>query len=154
MLKYNFFSRVLIAALLSISSVRTVSAEQTATLTVVVEGISNQNGEICMGIYSSPKGFPMNTEEVVESACVKPVGSSLTYNFYGLKLGNYAVVVVDDQNGDRKLNTNFLGIPKEGFGISRNPTVSIATGTPSFYDASFMLMQNTTTNILMKYSLD
>ncbi|GAX36824.1 DUF2141 domain-containing protein [Nodularia sp. NIES-3585] len=156
MWKYNLFTRVLISTLLSISSVKTVSAEPTATLTVVVNGISNQKGQICMGIYSRAKGFPMSTEDVVKSACVQPKGNTLTHDFSGLKPGSYAVAIVDDQNGDRKLNKDFLGIPTEGFGMSRNPTVSIATGTPSFYDASFMLMknQNTKINILMKYSLD
>ncbi|MEA5516029.1 DUF2141 domain-containing protein [Nodularia sp. UHCC 0506] len=156
MLKLNGFSRVLLAALLSISFVQTVNAEPTATLTVVVKGISSQKGEICMGIYSRAKGFPMSTEDVLKSACVQPQGNTLTHIFSGLKPGTYAVAVVDDQNGDRKLNKDFIGIPKEGFGLSRNPTVSIATGTPSFYDASFILMQNQNTkiNILMKYSLD
>ncbi len=93
---------------------------------------------------------------MVTSACVQPQGKTLTHKFSGLKQGTYAVAVVDDQNSDRKLNKDFLGIPQEGFGLSRNPTVSIATGTPSFYDASFILMpnQNTKINILMKYSLD
>ncbi|WP_414548485.1 DUF2141 domain-containing protein [Anabaena sp. CCY 0017] len=156
MLKFTHFSRVLLAALLSISFVKSVNAEPTATLNVVVKGINNQNGQICLGVYSRAKGFPMNTEDVLKSACVQPQGNTVTHKFSGLKPGNYAVAVVDDQNGDRKLNKDFLGIPKEGFGLSRNPTVSIATGTPSFYDASFMLMknQNTKINILMKYSLD
>jgi uncharacterized protein (DUF2141 family) len=71
-----------------------------------------------------------------------------------LKPGAYAVAVVDDQNGDRKLNSDFFGIPKEGFGISKNPTVSIVTGTPKFRDASFVVNKNTKVNIQMKYSLD
>ncbi len=156
MLKFIHFRRVLLATLLSISFVRSVNAESTATLTVVVEGINNQNGQICLGVYSRAKGFPMSTEDVLKSACVRPQGDTLTHKFSGLKPGTYAVAVVDDQNGDRKLNKDFLGIPKEGFGLSRNPTVSIATGTPSFFDASFMVIpnQNTTINILMKYRLD
>ena len=65
-----------------------------------------------------------------------------------MKPGTYAVAVVDDQNGDRKLNKDFFGIPKEGFGISKNPTVSIQTGTPKFRDASFVVNKNTTVNII------
>ncbi|MDH6083551.1 DUF2141 domain-containing protein [Umezakia ovalisporum] len=156
MFKISHFIPVLLASLLSISFARTVKAEQTGTLTVVINGITNQKGLICMGVYSRAQGFPMNTNNVITSACVKPTGSTLTHTFSGLKSGNYAVAVVDDQNGDRTLNKNFLGIPKEGFGISKNPTVSIATGTPKFHDASFLLLsnQNTKINILMKYSLD
>lgn len=154
MWKMNHFSRVLIATLLSIGCARTVNAEPTVKLTVVVNGINNQNGEICMGLYSSSQGFPMSTDDVIKSACVQPKGSTLTHEFSGLKPGNYAVAIVDDQNGDRQLNKDFFGIPKEGFGISRNPTVSIVTGTPKFHDASILLQKSTKINILMKYSLD
>ncbi|HYW19224.1 MAG TPA: DUF2141 domain-containing protein [Nodularia sp. (in: cyanobacteria)] len=154
MWKMTHFTRVVVATLLSISFAKIVNAEPTATLTVVVNGINNQKGEICMGVYSRAKSFPLSTNDVITSACVPNKGSNLIHNFSGLKPGNYAVAVVDDQNGDRKLNKDFFGIPKEGFGISRNPTVSIVTGTPNFHDASILLRQNTKINILMKYSLD
>lgn len=159
MLKITHLSHVVLGtllSLLSISFVKTVNAKPTTTLTVVVDGINSQKGEICMGVYSSPQGFPSNTDAVVKSACVQPKGTSITHVFSGLQPGTYAVGVVDDQNGDRKVNKDFLGIPQEGFGISQNPRVSIFTGAPKFHDASFLLMpnQNTTINILMKYSLD
>lgn len=156
MLLINRFSCLLLTSLLALSFGRAVNAKSTATLTVVVNGISNQKGMICMGVYSRSQGFPMNTKDVTTSACVKAKGGSLTHTFSGLLPGNYAVAIIDDQNGDRRLNTDFLGIPKEGFGISKNPTVSMVTGAPKFYDASFLLLshQNTTINILMKYSLD
>jgi len=85
MLKLTHFSRVLLATLLSISFVRSVNAESTATLTVVVEGINNQNGQICLGVYSRAKGFPMSTEDVLKSACVQPQGNTVTHKFSGLK---------------------------------------------------------------------
>ncbi|WP_414563596.1 MULTISPECIES: DUF2141 domain-containing protein [unclassified Anabaena] len=154
MLKITHLPYLLLASLLSLSFAKTVNADTTATLTVVVNGINKQKGEICMGVYSKAKGFPMSTNDVLKSACVQPSGNTLTHTFSGLKPGNYAVAVIDDQNGDRKLNTDFFGIPKEGFGISQNPTVSIATGTPKFHDASFFMNQNTKINIFMKYSLD
>jgi uncharacterized protein (DUF2141 family) len=156
MWKLTHLSFVLLAGVFSINFAQNVSAKPATTLTVVVDGINNQNGEICMGVYSSPKGFPFDTNRVIKSACLKPTGRTVTHVFSGLQAGNYAVAVVDDQNGDRKLNKDFLGIPKEGFGVSQNPTVSIFTGAPSFQDASFFLApnQNTTINISMKYSLD
>jgi len=150
------FKSIILGTLLSIGLGNTVNAETMTKLTVVVDGIKHKNGEICLGVYSSSKGFPMSTNDVIESACVEPKGDTLSHVFSGLKPGNYAVAIVDDQNGDRQLNKDFLGIPKEGFGISQNPTVSVFTGTPKFHDASFLLLpnQNTTINILMKYSLD
>ncbi len=143
-----------IATLLTISFTEIVQAESTTSLTVVVNGIRNQTGEICMRVYNSEKGFPDNAKSEVKSGCTKITGTSIKQVFSGLKPGNYAVAVIDDQNGDRKLNKDFFGIPEEGFGISRNPIVSISTGTPKFKNASFKVDKNTTINIFLKYSLD
>lgn len=143
-----------IATLLTISFTEVAQAESTTSLTVVVNGIRNQTGEICMRVYNSEKGFPDNAKSEVKSGCTKITGNSIKQVFSGLKPGNYAVAVVDDQNGDHKLNKDFFGIPEEGFGISRNPIVSISTGTPKFRNASFKVDKNTTINIFLKYSLD
>lgn len=145
---------LLIATLLTISFSEVAQAESTKSLTVVVNGIRNQTGEICMRVYNSEKEFPDNAKSEVKSGCTKITGNSIQEVFSGLKPGTYAVAVVDDQNGDHKLNKDFFGIPKEGFGISQNPTVSISTGTPKFKNSSFKVDKNTTINIFLKYSLD
>ena len=35
-----------------------------------------------------------------------------------LESGTYGITLIDDENGDSKLNKNFVGMPKEGFGFS------------------------------------
>ena len=45
---------------------------------------------------------------------------SATMTFEDIEAGQYAVVVVHDKNGDKKMNKNFLGIPKEKGGFSNN----------------------------------
>lgn len=154
MVKISHLSYLLLATLFSVGCSSAVQAEPTATLTVVVNGIRHQKGEICLRVYASEKGFPMSNNSEVQSGCTKITGTTLKKEFSGLKPGTYAVAVVDDQNGDRKLNKDFFGVPTEGFGISKNPTVSIQTGTPKFRNASFAIKKNTSINIDMKYSLD
>lgn len=154
MFKLSKRSLLLFAIFANIGLAKTVTAQSTTTLTVIVNGIKHQKGEICLGVYSSDKGFPLNTKNVIKSACTKITSGTIKQQFTGLKPGTYAVAAVDDQNGDRKLNSDFFGIPKEGFGISNNPTVSITTGTPKFNKASFSVLKNTTVNINMKYGLD
>lgn len=152
--KASKFLTFLLPSLLSIGLSNTVQAEPINTLTVVVNGIKHQKGQICLKVYASEKGFPLSDTSGVKSGCVKITGSSVKQEFIGLKPGKYAVAVVDDQNGDYKLNQDFLGIPQEGFGVSNNPIVSVITGTPKFNKASFPLQKNTTINIEMKYGLD
>jgi uncharacterized protein (DUF2141 family) len=50
-------------------------------------------------------------------------GQSLTFIFRDVKPATYAVSIFQDENDNGKLDTNFLGIPKEGWGFSNNPHV-------------------------------
>jgi uncharacterized protein (DUF2141 family) len=50
--------------------------------------------------------------------------------------GRYAVSVYLDENGNRKLDTNWLGMPKEAVGVSNNPRGRM--GPPRFEDSVFV----------------
>lgn len=155
MLKISKIPQLLFATFASIVIAQPVYAEAKPTLTVVVNGIKHQKGQVCFRVFNSERGFPDDNTSEVASACTPIRGaSSVQHKFVGLKPGRYAVAVLDDQRGDHKLHKDFFGIPKDGFGISNNPIVSISTGTPSFQESSFPLKKNTTINIKMKYSLD
>jgi uncharacterized protein (DUF2141 family) len=54
----------------------------------------------------------------------------------GLAPGSYAAAIIHDENGNKKLDT-MLGIPREGFGFSRNPAIRF--GPPRFDSARFPL---------------
>lgn len=56
-------------------------------------------------------------------------------NFLDIPPGTYALAVVHDENMDGKLNTNFLGVPTEGYGFSSGAKASMSA--PSFEAASF-----------------
>jgi uncharacterized protein (DUF2141 family) len=62
------------------------------------------------------------------------------------------IAVIHDSNNDGKLNTGFLGIPKEGFGFSQNPR--IGTRAPRFRDTAFLISgESTKIQIALKYLL-
>ncbi|NJM21996.1 MAG: DUF2141 domain-containing protein [Richelia sp. SM1_7_0] len=134
------FACLLFSTLASIGLlVKANAVEDFATLTVTINGIQNQKGQICLKIYENESGFPLSDNSVVKNQCTKITGNSLKKEFTDLKKGTYAVAVIDDQNDDTKLDRDFLGIPEEGFGISNNPTVSIKLELPSLKQASFSL---------------
>ena len=137
MRKTAFYGYLFLATCLVTSLTSITQALDTKKLTVVVNGITHHKGDICLRIYADSQGFPLDSTGGIESKCTKITGSSQKTVFSDLKPGNYAVVVLDDQKGDRRLHRTFWGIPKDGFGISRNPRVSMGTGTPKFSDASF-----------------
>jgi uncharacterized protein (DUF2141 family) len=55
--------------------------------------------------------------------------------FPGIAPGTYAVSVYHDENSNDKLDTNFLGIPREGVGASNNARGHM--GPPKFDSAKF-----------------
>jgi len=57
-------------------------------------------------------------------------------HFSDLPPGTYALAVIHDENGNARLDT-FAGIPREGFGFSRNP--SIGFGPPGFKAVEFVV---------------
>ena len=124
-------------------------AQSAAKLTVVINGLRHNSGQVCLRVYANDQGFPESAKGVVQSGCTKVTGNSVTKDFYGLKPGTYAVTLFVDKNSDRELNTNAFGIPLEGFGISNNPKTR--TRAPKFKEASFDLSQNKTIKITVQY---
>ena len=51
------------------------------------------------------------------------------------KSGKYAISIFQDKNGNKKLDTNWIGIPREPVGVSNNAKGSF--GPPSFEDCVF-----------------
>jgi uncharacterized protein (DUF2141 family) len=105
------------------------------TLAVQIEGLRNSEGTIHIGLFDGPAGFPQDTAAMVRSATrvLAEVGERVI-RFEGLAYGEYAVAVLHDENASGAMDTNFLGIPKEGLGFSNNPR--IVFGAPSFESCS------------------
>ena len=55
-------------------------------------------------------------------------------HFNALPQGGYALAVIHDENSNARLDT-FAGIPREGFGFSRDPPLRF--GPPRFAAARF-----------------
>ena len=56
-------------------------------------------------------------------------------DFEGIPPGTYARAVIHDEDMNGKLDTNWLGIPTEGYGFSNDATGVL--GPPPFSAASF-----------------
>ncbi|MCY7322391.1 MAG: DUF2141 domain-containing protein [Phormidesmis sp. CAN_BIN36] len=130
----------------------TARAEAASTLTAEVGGLRNRNGQLCFSVFSSSQGFPTNSDNAVQTKCVKVTSSPMKVAFKQLSPGRYAIAVLHDENNDRQANRNFLGLPTEGFGFSRNPT--IVASPPKFAESAVSVTgQTTTTQIQLRYLL-
>lgn len=68
-------------------------------------------------------------------AVARVVGRTALCVFRSVPKGSYALSAFHDQNANGKLDTNFIGLPIEDYGASRNARGTF--GPPSFDDAKF-----------------
>jgi uncharacterized protein (DUF2141 family) len=118
------------------------------TLKVDVDALRNQRGLIRLCLTAAADNFPRCVDD--DRAVSRSVPASMHSLAYdGLPPGGYAIAVIHDENGNGKLDT-IAGIPREGFGFSRNPR--IAFGPPSFSAARFSIAgQREAQTIRMRY---
>ena len=102
------------------------------SLRIHVDGLRNSTGVVGAVIFASPEGWPENTDKSLHHWPSEiPQGKhEATAIWENLPPGNYGVAVIHDENKNRKLDRNFLGIPKEGFGFANNPHVGLSA--PAF----------------------
>ncbi len=130
-LKYIVAAIIVIASL----SVSSQNAANKGNLKVVVKNIRNKTGQIGFFLFNSGDGFPGNTEKAIASGFVKTTSNTVEYTFTNLTSGTYAVYVFHDEDNNKKLNTNFIGMPKEGIAVSNNAKGHF--GPPKYNDAKF-----------------
>ena len=116
--------------------------EETFNLTVNMAGINSDKGSLLVGIYKTEKSF---LKKPFKSDIIKIINKKSTVVFKNIPKGTYAVSFVHDENDNKKMDTNFIGIPKEDFGCSNNATGFM--GPPKYKDAKFQLTENKTIDI-------
>ncbi|NJO40041.1 MAG: DUF2141 domain-containing protein [Cyanobacteria bacterium CRU_2_1] len=158
----------------------TIRAELTGTLTVAVEGLQSQEGNVCLKLFSGSQGFPNDNESAVERVCVAIASpttdssdppesvnasessdaseatdstdspNSFTYTFENLPYGTYAIAIYHDTNGDEQLDRGAFGMPTEAYGFSNDAPA--ITSPPRYEDAIFLLAgSDTTIQIRLQY---
>jgi len=113
------------------------STAATYTLTVVVEGVNEQGGNVGMLVFNSSKGWAEDRGIALKDITVPAHEGTVTITVPGLPAGEYAVAVVHDVNKNHKLDRNWIGEPKEQWGLSNNPHALIKT--PSYKACAFEL---------------
>jgi len=110
----------------------------TGKLKIEIIGIRSTKGKVLVNLFSTAKGFPTNPKYAYRTAELDiREGGKAYVEFTDLPYGDYAVAVLHDENDNKKMDYNFLGMPKEGYCFSNNyrPTFK----NPSFRQAGFFL---------------
>ncbi len=105
-------------------------------LTVIIDGLHSGRGQVTVGLFSRAEGFP-DGDYADKWARAPAHTTPITVVFDDLPPGRYAVGAYHDENGNGKLDTNFIGWPKEGYALSNDIRLSIFR--PRFADSSFVV---------------
>lgn len=121
------------------------------TLTLQINNIKSDAGNIRIHIYNlaTKEYFPKKTENcfmlrvenIIDKSCIVKIP---------LPSDTYCLSVHHDENANVSMDTNFFGLPKEGWGISNN--VRLIMRLPKFDECSFRIEdKDTTINVNMRY---
>lgn len=90
-----------------------------AEVIIKVAGIVSADGQIGCSLFKSPSGFPMDSS-AARQIWLPANRDGVVCTFSDVPEGRYAVSIAHDLNGNKKVDTNFLGIPTEAWGVSGN----------------------------------
>ncbi len=113
-----------------------------ADLTVNIGDITKGKGHVMVAVYAGEEDFTKGKS--VFASKVKANNEQEQVIFKDLPDGEYAIKMYQDENSNQKLDFNFIGIPKEGYGFSNNVG---KFGPPEYHEAKFLVANSTVISV-------
>jgi uncharacterized protein (DUF2141 family) len=137
--------KLLVIAIFIFSGLFCSSAQENHTITIHFEGMKSDKGSLFVAIYNTKNSF---LKKQFKGDITKIVDEKATIILKDIPTGEYAVSAFHDANDNKKMDTNFFGIPKEPIGISNNATGFM--GPPKYKEAKFTVNKNITLAITIQ----
>ena len=102
-------------------------------VTVEIRGVERHEGSIVVRLYDSKKSWLKDAAHEASMELDAAATSDVVSIPMSVPAGEYAVHVYHDLDANGKMKTNFIGIPKEPTGVSRDAKGKM--GPPKFKDA-------------------
>lgn len=135
--RISFCLMLSVAAVLNLSAQQAAAPEAVHKLTIQVENVNKDDGNIGVLVFNSTKGWPEDRFAALHDIVVPAHPGTVTVVVPDLPAGDYAVAIAHDVNKNHKVDKNFFGVPKEQWGMSNNPHATIKA--PPFKTAKFSL---------------
>ncbi len=90
-------------------------AAWSADLDLRIDNVKEAVGDLMVGIYSNAQDYRKTAVKTIKAPAS---GNPVAIRIPGLGAGDYAIAIYHDRNGNQKLDSNMLGIPKEPYGFS------------------------------------
>ncbi len=111
-------------------------------LNLTVKNIRNNKGLVAVQLLDEE-------DQVIDARYISIKDKIASTIFHNISPGKYAIKIFHDENKNEKMDLNWLGIPKEGFGFSVNPEITF--GEPDIEEFLFQVDTDTETIINMVY---
>ena len=110
-------------------------SEGNPSLRIKVVNVKNSKGIIVADLHDDVKENFLVWDKVVLRVRATATKDETFFCMPVPKPGNYSVAIYHDKNSNAFFDKNFLGLPKERFGMSNNP--KFTTKSPKFEQATF-----------------
>ena len=134
--------------LIAYTSLIATGSQKSNTCTVTIEGLKNKKGTIYIGWYNNASDFLKVEKAVYYQKAAVANTDKKTFIFSNIPVGNYAISLFLDEDGNGKLSTNVFGIPSEKYAFSNN--VKPAFRPATFNEAMFNVNTDKHVNIRIK----
>ena len=119
---------------------------------IIIPNLNSMDGQVGILVFQEKDGYPDQFEQALESMLVPIDKIPFSIGIDNLLPGKYVITVMHDKNGNGKLDKNLFGIPKEGYGVSNNPS-SQKFGPPKWEEGLIHLTQDQLKiEVQMKYN--
>ena len=129
--------KIILTAIIILSGVLGSVAQEKQTITLEFSGMKSDKGDLYIALYNSEASF---LKKPLKGTVVKVIDKKATVVLNDIAIGTYAVSAFHDENDNKKMDTNFFGIPKEPIGISNDATGFM--GPPKYKNAKFEVSKN------------
>jgi uncharacterized protein (DUF2141 family) len=127
----------IILATLNLQANLFAQAQKQGRIIVEITHIQNENGDVKITVHNKAEAFPNNHALSVARTTSEISGTTIKAVFDSIPYGEYAISILHDENGNGIMDSNWVGIPQEGYGASNDAPAKM--GPPKYEDAKFTL---------------
>ncbi|MCH2232305.1 MAG: DUF2141 domain-containing protein [Crocinitomicaceae bacterium] len=137
---------ILLFSFLLICTMPIIGQENGQLIVEVKAKNSKQKGKVVVMLFDQSEGFPKEIEKAYKTLTIDNFPGTSTVTFTEVPFGKYAISIFWDKNKNGKIDTNFVGFPKESIGASNMSSL----GKPSFNKSAFQF-KNDQQKLVVKF---
>ncbi|MDB5247596.1 MAG: hypothetical protein JWQ40_1990 [Segetibacter sp.] len=119
-----------------------------SSIVAEIRNLENDKGVCRACLFNNPASFKGETGNPFQCVAVPVKNLIAQAVFTNIPAGTYALFVFHDENSNNKIDKNFIGIPKEGYGASKNKLPF--AGAPTYDENKFVVDNKATVKLLVK----